>query len=132
MVRRSTLCVFGSFVGENRSIWIRRGRVTGRGDIVCNGLGEGVIEGIHAELSDEENHPRYENREIEVRATAYTGRLIHVNPGTIYIKPRFRVIEALKFARPVSETEAGSASRNPVPNKVGTRDLRANLRMEPI
>jgi hypothetical protein len=57
MVRRSTLCVFGSFVGENRSIWVRRGRGTGRGDIVFNGLGEGVIAGIHAELSDKETIP---------------------------------------------------------------------------
>jgi hypothetical protein len=67
----------------------------------------------------------------EARAT-HTRRLIHVNPDTVYVKTRFRVMESLEFARPVSETDAGSASQNPWPDRVRTRDSLVDFWMEPI
>jgi len=67
----------------------------------------------------------------EARAT-HTRRLIHVNPDTVYVKTRVRVIESLEFARPVSETGAGSAPQNRGPDRVRTGDSLADFRMEPI
>lgn len=52
MARRLSLLVPSVSVGENRSGRVRRWCGTGRREIVCDGLSEGVVARINAELSN--------------------------------------------------------------------------------
>jgi hypothetical protein len=132
MARRLSLLVPGVFVGENRSGRIRRRCGTGRREIVCDGLGEGVVARINAELSNKRTPGmRTAKGKSEVRPT-YTRRLIHINPGTIDVKTRFRVIKTLKFARPVSGTSARLSVPYSDARQGRTQDSLAHFRMEPI